>query len=143
MPFRLLLARKFHDEMVAQALAEMPNECCGLLAGVIEAGVGRVIERYPLANIAETPAVEYWSDPRSMFAADKDMRKRGLNVLAVYHSHPTSEAVPSRKDRERNYSVNVVNFILSLLTNPPMVRGWWLTETDHREASWEITTEAQ
>jgi proteasome lid subunit RPN8/RPN11 len=138
MPFRLILARKFYEEMVSHALSERPNECCGLLAGVIDAGVGRVVEGYPLVNVAETPAIEYWSDPRSMFAADKDMRKRGLDVLAIYHSHPTSEPVPSRKDRERNYSEHVVNFILGLLTDPPTVCAWWLTADNHRPAEWSI-----
>src|SRR6516164_1432444 len=59
MPFRLILARKFYEEMVSHALSERPNECCGLLAGVIDAGVGRVVEGYPLVNVAETPAIEY------------------------------------------------------------------------------------
>ena len=55
------------------------------------------------------------------------MRGRDLQVLAVYHSHPTSEAVPSRTDLERNYSPEVVNLIVSLQTTEAVVRGWWLT----------------
>jgi proteasome lid subunit RPN8/RPN11 len=145
MPFRLSLPRRHLDAMIAQALAEFPHECVGLLAGVMESPkegddpaepVGRVVERYPLANVLASP-IEYESEPRGMFEAVRDMRKRGIDVLAVYHSHPTSEPVPSRKDRERNYSPGVVNFILSLMTTPPTIRGWWLTADDYREAEWE------
>jgi proteasome lid subunit RPN8/RPN11 len=92
--------------------------------------------RYPLGNAAASPR-EYLSDPHSMFAAVRDMRQQDLEVLAVYHSHPTSDAVPSRTDLERNYSPDVVNFIISLKTTPPQVRGWWLTDRDYREANWE------
>jgi proteasome lid subunit RPN8/RPN11 len=123
--------------MIAQAQAELPNECCGLLAGRVARGVGRVAARYPLVNAAASP-VEYLSEPQSMFDADRARRRDGLEFLAVYHSHPTSEPVPSRKDRERNYSEEVVNFIISLKGDEPAVRGWWLTAETFREADWEV-----
>jgi proteasome lid subunit RPN8/RPN11 len=147
MPFGLAVPRALHDAMIAQARVESPNECCGLLAGVRElpgegdvrnAPVGRVVERYPLPNQLASP-IEFESDARATFEADRDMRRRGLEVLAVYHSHPTTAAVPSRTDLARNYSPHVVNLIISLLTDPPSVRGWLLTETDYREAEWVIT----
>jgi proteasome lid subunit RPN8/RPN11 len=99
MAFRLLLPRKFVEAMIAQALAERPNECCGVLGGVVEEGgsAARVLECYPLVNAAETPTVEYLSEPRSMFTAVRDMTTRGLDIVAVYHSHPTSAAIPSGK----------------------------------------------
>ena len=42
------------------------------------------------------------------------MRVRGLEMLAVYHSHPTSRPVPSRTDLERHGMENVVCMIVSL-----------------------------
>src|SRR5262245_485896 len=133
--------------MVAQAVAELPNECCGLLAGTAGSGqravgseqesfpasVRVVTQRYPLVSAAASP-VEYLSDPQSMFAAVRDMRQRGIDILAVYHSHPTSDPVPSRTDLDRNYSPDVVNLIISLKGGTPEVRGWWLTADGFREA---------
>jgi proteasome lid subunit RPN8/RPN11 len=124
--------------MFRQAVAELPNECCGLLAGRVEDGVGRVVRRYPLVNAAASGR-EYESEPRSMFEAMRDMRKEGTDLLGVYHSHPTSEAVPSRTDLARNYSPDVVNFIISLADAEPAVRGWWLTDVEYRAAEWEVT----
>src|SRR5262249_30335244 len=55
-PFRLLqVPRSLYAEMTAQAEAEAPLECCGLLAGLIEGDVGRVVQRYPLINAAASP----------------------------------------------------------------------------------------
>ena len=135
---RLVVPRLIWTEMLAQAEAERPLECCGLLAGTVaEDGTGLVQVRYPLINEAASP-VEYLSEPRSMFAADRDMRRRGLDVLAVYHSHPTTPPIPSKKDLAMNYSPAVVNFIVSLTTAPPTVRGWWLTAESYREAEWSV-----
>jgi [CysO sulfur-carrier protein]-S-L-cysteine hydrolase len=137
MPFRLLVPRTVYDAMLAQALAEQPDECCGLLAGGVEAGEGRVVARYPLVNELKSPT-EYNAEPRGLFQAHRDMRDRGIEVLAIYHSHPTSPPVPSRKDRERNYSEDVVSVIISLASSPPEVRAWWLTARTHREAEWAV-----
>jgi proteasome lid subunit RPN8/RPN11 len=97
---------------------------------------GTVLHCYPLVNAAAS-STEYLSDAQGMFDAVKDMRKRGLEILAVYHSHPTSDPVPSRTDLERNYSPDVIHLIISLRAAEPLVRGWWLTEHDSREAIWE------
>jgi proteasome lid subunit RPN8/RPN11 len=138
----LLLPRNLLEEMISQACAENPNECCGLLAGAVadEEGekVGRVVRRYPLVNAMASPK-EFLSDGRSMLDADKDMRKHGLDMLAIYHSHPTSPPVPSRTDLERNWWPDVVNLIISLAADAPTVRAWWLTDADYREAEWEVT----
>lgn len=139
-PFRLELPPELYEAMLAQARAELPNECCGLLAGTIDGGVAFVRRCYPLVNAAASPT-EYESEPRSMFEAIRAMRRERLDVVAVYHSHPTSPPVPSRTDLARNYSPDVVNFIVSLVNASPEVRGWWLTDVDYREAEWTINAE--
>lgn len=140
-PFRLHIPRHLYNQMLAHAAATLPNECCGLLAGTVAAGIGQVSEHYPLVNALGSER-EYLSDARSMFAAVRDMQARGLDILAVYHSHPTSDPVPSRTDLERNYSEDVVNLIIGLRDEVPVVRAWWLTAHDYREAGWETVPPA-
>jgi [CysO sulfur-carrier protein]-S-L-cysteine hydrolase len=145
MPFRLWLPRNLYEEMLAQAFAEKPLECCGLLAGCIEPAenddsalrVGRVSQRYPLVNAAGSE-IEFLSDARSMKDACQDIDRRGLDILAVYHSHPTTEPIPSRKDLERNFSEEVMNLIISLRKPMVEVRGWWLAAEGYREAEWDV-----
>jgi len=145
MPFRLRIPASLYDQMAEHAVSEVPNECCGLIAGRCEASVTEspgmptflAVRILPLANEAASP-VEFLSEPRSMFEAVREMQRAGLDILAVYHSHPTSEPVPSRKDLDRNYSPDVQNLILSLKTRPPVTRAWWLQAEDFQEAQWEI-----
>jgi len=141
MRFRLLVPRRFQDELLTHARRELPNECCGLLAGKVTTdhkgeSVARVERCFPLINAAASP-VEYLSDAHSMFAAVREMRAPELEILAVYHSHPTSHPVPSGTDLDRNYSEEVINFIISLAGDRPEIRAWWLKPDDYAEADWE------
>ena len=97
----LLLPRQLYASMVQHAQTELPNECCGLLAGIIGRGEFRAKKLYPLVNEAASP-VEYRSEPRSMFEAMKGMRGPGYDIVAIYHSHPTGQPKPSRTDLDRN-----------------------------------------
>jgi proteasome lid subunit RPN8/RPN11 len=127
--------------MIAQAVAELPNECCGLLAGNIHAeaaGVPLAIaeQRYPLINEAASPT-EYLSEPNSMFQAVRDMRLSGTEILAIYHSHPSSEPIPSKRDLAQSYAGDVANLIISLAGSRPIMAAWWLTSDGFKEAVWE------
>ena len=73
-----------------------------------------------------------------MFAAVRDMQRCGIDIVAVYHSHPSTDAVPSQLDLERNYSPDVINLIISLKNGNPLMRGWWLTAQSMTEAEWQI-----
>jgi proteasome lid subunit RPN8/RPN11 len=122
---------------IAHARAEAPNECCGLLAGRIEGGVGLATERIPITNELASPTA-YRTSPRDLFAAFRRLRALQLELLAVYHSHPHSEAVPSCRDLEENtYGETVVHLIIGFAGPAPEVRAWWLGEEDYRDAQWE------
>lgn len=112
--------------MVAHAQSELPNECCGLLAGRVgpDGEVAEVETSFALINELKSPT-EFRSEARNHLAAEREIRRLGLEVLAVYHSHPSSEPIPSKKDLERNYSERIMNLIIHMQD----VRGWWLTET--------------
>src|SRR6266545_647916 len=111
---RLAIPDLLLEEVFAHAREEAPLECCGLLAGTITDGVGVVTARYGIENVVRS-ATEYETDARGMLHAFRDMRERGIELLAIYHSHPTSEPVPSRRDIDRNtYGDSVVHLIVSL-----------------------------
>lgn len=131
---RLVVPGVLLGEMIAHARCELPNECCGLLAGVIEGDAGRVTTRFPIANDAASPT-EYATNAHDLLNAFREMRRTGTEPLAFYHSHPTTAAVPSAKDVARNtYGETVVHVIVGLAGDTPDVRAWWLTETGYRAA---------
>ncbi|MDY3556747.1 M67 family metallopeptidase [Gemmata sp. JC717] len=130
----LVLPDALRAEVVAHARAEFPFECCGLLAGTIDAGAGVATARFPVRNALRSPT-DYLTDARGMFDAFRAMRAGGLELLAIYHSHPASAPVPSARDLACNtYGETVVHLIAGLAAAEPEVRGWWLGESEYREA---------
>ena len=138
-PFtRLTVPDLLLEDAIAHARRESPLECCGLLAGRAADGVGVVATRFTIGNDAASPT-EYATNPRDMLAAFRAMRASGEEVLAIYHSHPTSEPVPSRRDIARNtYGESVVHLIVGLAGASADVRAWVLTETGSREVPLEV-----
>jgi proteasome lid subunit RPN8/RPN11 len=66
-----------------------------LLAGV----AGAPTRAIRLANVHETPATRYRPDPIGLVQAFRDLDDRGEDLVAIYHSHPASQAYPSPTDR--------------------------------------------
>ena len=89
----LHIGREFADEMIAHALEDDPNECCGILAGKAKA----VEKLYRITNTAKSP-YRYLMDPQEQFNAMRDSENEGWDLLAFYHSHTHSPAYPSMTD---------------------------------------------
>ena len=138
-PFtRLTVPDLLLEEVIGHARREAPLECCGLLAGYVADGVGVVTARYPITN-ATPSETEYETDARDLLHAFRSMRERGVELLAIYHSHPASAPVPSRTDVERNtYGETAVHLIVSLTGAEPEARAWWLAEECYCEATFEV-----
>jgi [CysO sulfur-carrier protein]-S-L-cysteine hydrolase len=93
------LTRAQFEEILAQARAEAPLECCGLLLGL-----GEVVEEvFPGRNVDETPRTRYLMDPGDELRAFRLMDERGWDLIGIYHSHPETEAYPSATDRARAF----------------------------------------
>jgi proteasome lid subunit RPN8/RPN11 len=126
----LRIPAPLYADMIAHARAELPNECVGLLAGRPD---GTVVQRYPLVNELADPC-RFASEPYSMFRAEKQRRADGLEFLAVYHSHPSTPAVPSKYDLAQHYSEEAVCVIVSLAQPQAEVKGYWLRDGSYEPA---------
>lgn len=132
---RLTLPPPLRQQMIDHALAERPNECCGIVAGRIDGGVRHAERLFPLVNELASPT-RYLSEPRSILSASKDIDRLGLTWVAVYHSHPTSPPIPSATDLANNFlGDEMIHVIVTLTTDPPTLRGWRLFESRFEEVT--------
>lgn len=108
------------ERMLAWARAHVPLEACGILAGTND----RVEKLYEMSNIDHS-SEHFMMDPREQFAVVKDIRSGGLEMLAIYHSHPATPARPSREDIRLALTPNVTYVIVSLQKpGKPMINGF-------------------
>jgi proteasome lid subunit RPN8/RPN11 len=82
--------------LIEEAAHAAPEECCGLLLG----RDGVVTQARPAANVADDRATRFEIDPMALFAAHKQARSGGPELLGYYHSHPEGHPVPSATDCE-------------------------------------------
>jgi len=117
------------DQIIACAREADPAECCGLIGGAGE----RVSSIYPLRNVAADPVVSYEAAPEDLFAAQRAMRERGEELLAIYHSHPRAvEPEPSETDVRLAFYPQAVYLIVGLAGPQPVIRAFSISERDER-----------
>lgn len=107
-PQRLLFPKALFAEMLAHVESGLPNEACGLLAGKGE----QVEAHYPAENTARSP-VRFQMDARQQVLAMLDLEARGLELAAIYHSHPHGPPRPSATDVAEAYYPEAMYMILS------------------------------
>ncbi len=128
----IVLKNSHRDQLFAHAREGAPNECCGLIGGSDD-GLARNV--YSLRNVAADKIVSYEAAPEDLFAAQRQMRERGENLLGIYHSHPRSvEPEPSRTDVRLAYYPQAVYFIIGLAGAEPVMHAFRISERDDR---WE------
>jgi proteasome lid subunit RPN8/RPN11 len=119
------------EEIFACAKEAAPAECCGLIAGDGD----RASSLYPMRNVAANAIVAYEAAPEDLFAAQRQMRERGEQLLAIYHSHPrATQPQPSETDVRLAYYPQAIYFIIGLAGEQPVMRAFRVSES---EGVWE------
>ena len=115
----LTITQHILQQLIDHAHRDLPNEACGYLAGKD----GIVTHSFALTNVDASP--EHFSfDPAEQFKTVKEARNLGLEILANYHSHPSSPARPSEEDIRLAYDPNISYVIVSLAKDFPEVKSF-------------------
>lgn len=80
------------EELVGIAKDVLPNESCGLLLGENDA----VVEILPMRNVDESP-LTFSIESTELVDAYNLAERKGLQVIAIFHSHPAQPS-PSSTD---------------------------------------------
>lgn len=126
------------DEILSHARAEIPNEACGLLAGDLAAGTAGAY--HAARNVDASPYV-YTVHPDDLLRIVLGIEDAGQDLVAIFHSHTRTPAVPSPTDR-RQARYPVV-YLLATLTNPlatpaECLRAWRIEDGESREVALEL-----
>lgn len=106
------IPRVIVNKMLSHAQRSLPQECVGLLSGVKR----EIMLCHPIKNQLCSPS-RFLADPTEQIRVFKRLRQENLEMVAIYHSHPTTSAEPSSEDLRQSYYPNVLNLIISLKTD--------------------------
>ncbi len=118
------LSKDFVEEMVAHAVQDAPNECCGIVAG--KDGTATKLFR---ARNAEASPYRYSVDPKDLLHIFHECEDNDWSFLAIYHSHTASEAYPSATDIRLAFWPEARYVLISLVQETPVVRAFRIEES--------------
>ncbi len=107
---------------VQAALAE-GVEVCGLLGGIRREKTTEIWDSVPVVNRLGLPD-RFESEPASHFAAIRTLKRKGLEWVGTYHSHPLTPPNPSKWDLEMALGGGMVDFIVGKEGNQWLGRFW-------------------
>jgi proteasome lid subunit RPN8/RPN11 len=129
------IPRTLADEIIEHARAEMPNECCGIVAS----RDGAAVKLYRATN-AEASPVRYGLDPQEQYRIMMEIEDQGWTLGAIYHSHTRSPAYPSQTDVNLAFYPDAVYLIVSLQDpGRPDLRGFAIVDSEIDEVELSIT----
>ena len=122
------------DQIVAQARAEAPNECCG----IIGTRDGSAVTVFPVRNAAASP-LRYEMDPKDQLRVFEALDDAELDVGAIYHSHTRSDPEPSQTDINLAFYPDALYVILGVKdADRDDVRAWRIVDGKVSAATLEV-----
>ena len=131
----LKLKPRHLQTMRRHVAAQAPLEACGLLAGKQDS-----VEAVLRIHNAEQSPVRFRMDAQEQYKAFEWMDTHGLNLVGIFHSHPSGPETVSPTDiAEAAY--DVVHIIWSRMKRTWKARGFWIEKEQVTEVTLQVIAE--
>ena len=118
----IIIPRTLANRLLTLAQLTPETEICGLISKHND----EKYRVYPIDNIASDKNCVFEMEPAQQINAFKLIREKQQSLFAIYHSHPNSEAMPSKKDLDNGAYKDALNIIISLSTKGVLdMRGYF------------------
>ncbi len=118
------ISRELYDEMVAHAVADAPDECCGIISSREDVAVAL----HRMENTAHT-WMRYEMDNMELYRVVTAIEDAGLDVGIIYHSHTRTEPYPSQTDINLAFYPDSLYVIVGTAAEPePLVRAYTIRD---------------
>jgi proteasome lid subunit RPN8/RPN11 len=117
------IARELYEQLIAQARAEAPNECCGMIASAD----GVAVAVHPAENAAASP-LRYEIEGKQQLAILDAIDDAGHDLGAIYHSHTRTAPEPSQTDINLAFYPESLYVIVGIANAEAEVRAWRIVD---------------
>jgi [CysO sulfur-carrier protein]-S-L-cysteine hydrolase len=116
------------EQIIQHLEACLPEEGCGVIGG--RDGKAEVI--FPVTNELHSP-VRYSMDPLEQLEKMIWIEDHGLDLQAIFHSHPVGPETPSETDIAEFFYPGTVTLIFSKASGQWRARGFLIENQSFRE----------
>ena len=117
------IARQLYDEIVAHALEDAPDECCG----IVSSRDGEALELFRMENTAHT-WMRYEMDNMELYRVVTGIEDAGNDVGIIYHSHTRTDPYPSQTDINLAFYPDSLYVIVGTASAEPVVRAYTIRD---------------
>jgi len=128
----IILSKQQASEILEYLNSHVPLEACGLLAGKND----RVEKIFFVRNQAQSP-VRFVMDPYEQLHAFEWIEANELDLLGIFHSHPSGPETASPTDIV-DASYDVIHIICSRKGEQWKMRGFWIEDGQANEVILKI-----
>ena len=128
------ISQELFHEMVAHALQDAPNECCGMIAS----RNGEAVKVYRATNAAASP-LRYEIDGAEQYRIQMAIDDEDLELGAIYHSHTRSEPYPSQTDINLAFYPEALYVIVGVAGDEPEVRAYEIRDGQVSETELQVS----
>ena len=128
----LILDKQLTSEIIDYLNSHVPLEACGLLAGKND----QVEKVLFVRNQAQSPA-RFVMDPYEQLQAFDWIDANGLDLLGIFHSHPSGPETASPTDIAKA-AYDVIHVICSRRDAQWKLRGFWIEDGQATEVTLQI-----
>ena len=124
--------------MIKHSIDTLPLEACGLVVSKIGDDTS-ICSAIPMQNLSKKDRrVTYQIGPKELIETEMKLKKRGLEPIGVYHSHPSHSSIPSKTDLQSAYT-NWLYFIVGIdELNRVDIRAWILHDSQFSEREFQF-----
>lgn len=125
----IMITSEAYEQLLSLCRYAMPNEACGILIAEVDHDevACTVTAAVAITNRHPHPQYAFSFDPVEWTAAYFDMQKNRQKIVGFFHSHPSTEAIPSTHDDNGFWSADgeVSYWIISMMNRAhPVVQPY-------------------
>jgi len=129
----MIITSALWQEIVDHALADAPDECCGMIAS----RGGRAVRVHRATNAAASP-LRYEIDGLEQYRIQTEIEDDGLDLGAIYHSHTRSAPYPSQTDINLAFYPDSLYVIVGVAGPEPDVRAFTIVDAHVQEVALQV-----
>ncbi|MFD1446445.1 M67 family metallopeptidase [Oceanobacillus profundus] len=130
---KIIIPQAIYKNMLEHGRSSLPFEACGLLSG----NNHKINSIWQLDNKLRSDR-RFFVEKRTIEKTIQEIKNLNEQVIAVYHSHPTTAPVPSVYDITNHPDNKVKMVIISYKTNPSITKCYQIEKTSYEECLFYI-----